>query len=121
MKFLVAAIIAIVASGCAGRKFYIHPTVEVGVINDCPGSVLTVVALNGDKTIVPYGDMKHVVLEQGWGHDRRIVLTARGVNRGGLYMGSASRIFTTTQRGTDDKVWQIRSLTGGLGCERIRR
>ncbi|MFZ2484516.1 MAG: hypothetical protein WAX80_01200 [Minisyncoccia bacterium] len=120
--FVASIILAIITSGCAGRKFYFFPVVQVQIINDCPGATLTVESVQGDKIILAHGEQDLMILEPGSNRaDNQKVLTARGVDGTGRYLGSDTRTFYVGQGGAREDHWQVRYLTGGLGCEQVRR
>ncbi len=120
-KLFVLALVAVAMSGCAGRKFYFYPVVQVVVINDCPGSRLEVTSVQRDKVMLAHGEQGLMILERGSRRNEgSLVLTARGTDGGGRYLGSASRTFYVGYRARED-YWQVRNLVGGLGCERVPR
>ena len=116
MKKLVLA--ALLATGCGGYRIYLFPVVEVEVVNDCKGSSITLTSARGVETRISYGNQSRVVLERRMGSDGSLVMTVRGTDSQGRYLGSDSRSFYVNQNGSRQEVWHIRYLSGGLGCGR---
>ncbi len=122
MRIIVVALLSLLATGCGkGYRFHFVPTVEVMATNDCLGSTIQINSVLGDTAKFEYGELVVVTLERYLGRDRTMVLTARGWNYAGEYLGSTSRSFSTSQRGSRERPWSIRNLSGGLGCERPAR
>jgi len=106
----------LLASGCAGRRFYAAPVIEVVVINDCPGSSLLVDSIEGEEARLPYGGRALVILPRPFFRgDGQLVMSARGFGQRGEYLGSETRHFWVGNLSRQE-VWQVRFLLGGPGC-----
>lgn len=130
MRFFLAMLITLVASGCA-NKGPVNTTpqrrvvmwqvgVRVHVVNNCA----PLLDLERDGRIeikgLPYGESAQVPLVSTpfSGSSRRMFLVAKGYTEKSEYLGSYTRQFSVnTSRGSQEEVWEINrlNLPGGRG------
>ena len=127
IKLVLIVVLTILAGGCAtaggGRyptanspgEFNWFPTLDIVVVNSCPGSILYVGPPRGRQTAIPYGEQDTVVLKRYPGESRRTLLVARGESVvDGTPMGSQTRWLYYDQRGRRPYSWEVRFLQGGV-------
>ncbi len=120
-KLFMLALMALISTGCAGYRFYTHPTVSVAVRNNCLGSILEITSAYGEKAVIAYGGLEYITMEQKMGRDDRMLLTAEGRDEDGNYLGETSERFRARSGGIREEPWSIDDLDGGIGCEPIPR
>lgn len=130
MRMIFVVLVGLFASGCAtmvtqhdGTTQRLAPCIQscvrLNVTNSCV-PFLKIEDVNRVRfQALPYGETARITLQSmPFTNDRKVVLSAKGYDRGGNYLGIQSREFYFSRAEILEEVWDVNylSLPNGGGC-----